>query len=881
MFIAKKNLLPLCIVFLFVVPRHGGSTACADYRMYRIKKMLRRNIGCSYIFLLFIVVLLAAPCASEVLADNAALKSLVSLRDEEHQQIVLLFDHLPSYVLSSTDRRVELKMACSRLAEPFTSLPADSRAMRARIRQEGQDLLLTLFFRYPPQHVEVRKVAASNMLIMDILPGNQLTALYPGMMGRMHELQVKPGKVPKAANPLSISRYARDWASFFVQHEAPISVHVAPGLLLPPFPLLALAFPEDADSDGLPWLPEQAREAAAAQDWARVRQILVPAFDQVIDQALQQNGKNFCADPLPFTFAEAMARDGQSPQMPKQAQWLLQRLSLHCPDTLHAPFAQLLLLHLMAREGDPHAAALALPSLIGHLPHTSLAPYLRIMQAELDLLAGNIDQAANLLTDDFVVTDPALHRILLLRRADLAHTQQKNALALRLYQDLWQQDSQAFDHDAAALERFARLLYEEGRYQVASAAYARLSERLPCGEQRNLAIFRRIIADLKAGDQVEQAMVALTELSGSAPDGTLDQGMAQAWLRLTDLRYSRALVSANEAEQIYGDIAARVVLASTREEAGFRQALVNALAGQHEKSVAQCMDLLRGFQSGKLREETLALLVSQLGVLLEHMVDEQRYAEALVLAAQNRYIFSHDWPGHAPYYALAKAYQALGLHRKSAETYRYLYDISVEAERLALYPLLVRALLASGERARAELFAELYLSIHAEHGQAAERTIMLELKAEILFAEGRYQEVLAMQKAPRSPRLNFLRGQAFYALKQWKEALALFNAEELRDFIAQHPRLLAETAFHERDHAQAGLLFQQLRQEEQDQDLALFRLAQIAAMKNRRQEAIQMFDELGKNGKDPLWRRTAREEAALLRLQEHEETALLRRRERN
>ena len=63
------------------------------------------------------------------------------------------------------------------------------------------------------------------------------------------------------------------------------------------------------------------------------------------------------------------------------------------------------------------------------------------------------------------------------------------------------------------------------------------------------------------------------------------------------------------------------------------------------------------------------------------------------------------------------------------------------------------------------------------------------------------------------------------------------------------------------------MLFQRIMKQKEGSEQAQYRLAQIAAKKDDKQQALNLFKELAEKGKDPLWIKLAREEAAILELE--------------
>jgi predicted Zn-dependent protease len=79
---------------------------------------------------------------------------------------------------------------------------------------------------------------------------------------------------------------------------------------------------------------------------------------------------------------------------------------------------------------------------------------------------------------------------------------------------------------------------------------------------------------------------------------------------------------------------------------------------------------------------------------------------------------------------------------------------------------------------------------------------------------------------------------------------------------------LAESYFQAGKNEQAATFFQRLSEQKGDSGQARFRLAQIALKKGDNQGALNLFKELAEKGTDQLWSKLAREEAAILEMEQ-------------
>ena len=64
----------------------------------------------------------------------------------------------------------------------FLAPPADDRLIRLTHRREGDTTVLSLYFRYPPQKMDLTGKQETATLLLDIFTGNPLSARYPELV---------------------------------------------------------------------------------------------------------------------------------------------------------------------------------------------------------------------------------------------------------------------------------------------------------------------------------------------------------------------------------------------------------------------------------------------------------------------------------------------------------------------------------------------------------------------------------------------------------------------------------------------------------------------------------------------------------------------------
>jgi hypothetical protein len=344
----------------------------------------------------------------------------------------------------------------------------------------------------------------------------------------------------------------------------------------------------------------------------------------------------------------------------------------------------------------------------------------------------------------------------------------------------------------------------------------------------------------------------------------------RAQMKLTDLEYIDTRRKPEAALAVYAEIATQGLTVPLREEAWFKQAVVLALNDQRLESVERLVEMLRVFQSGPLRVEAQALLIEQLPVVLKQLVEAKEYVKALVLAKQNRELFTRGWLAPALLFDLAEAYGRLGLVEQAALTYQYLFEISTEGDRERIYLPLIRALFASGQHVQVEQYADRYA---LRFPQGSDSQAVYYFKVRSLYVSGQLDkalELLQSEAARRSPQVELLKARIFFEQKQWPQVIEVLERPEFKEWLDQEGLnlLLAESYFQSGLDDKARTLFTQIIAQDEANGQGRFRLAQIALRQNNRPQALKLLSELAEKGKDDLWTKLAREEAALLQLQQ-------------
>jgi len=652
-------------------------------------------------------------------------------------------------------------------------------------------------------------------------------------------------------NPLNLTPYAQDWLSFFTNYELPVSITPQPVFHLPPFPLARAIAPDDPlDS----WLPPEIQKRAAEKKWNQVCLLL--------REEVKQQPKESLKERLVLAYAEGLLRMGEY----RSPYFLLQRIAIQYPDGIMAKIAQFLLLYQRATRGD-HIDTYyeLLPFAEKFTRQTPFADDIHMLQAELALLTHQNETAEKLLADPILSQNKRLKELRLLRLADLAYAQGEKDKALTRYAPL-AQSSPLLASDAMSLAAFCDCLYAAQRYQEGAQWYMKLGDLLNNEPQQDLALFRQAMCQLHMKLTRQKALLNLEQLIDAFPRS---EGGFRALLKKTDLAYKERRLDPFAANAVYQRCTAYAHTLFQRETCLFKEALVDHLSGEQESSVEKCMKLLREFQGGKLRTEAMALIIQQLPGVVRQLVDDQEYVKGLVLAKQNRKYFVRGWLSADLLYDLGKAYSRLGLADQAAQTYQYLFEVADNADKEKIYLPLIEALFSDGRYLQVEEYADRY-QLRYPNG-AYQKAIFL-FKAQALYRSGHTEKALELimeSNAPQMPALELLKARVYYANKEWQKVIDTLDTPQLQGRLGPERLLLplAESYYQLQNLEAAKQQYQRLLTLDNQSEQARFRLAQIESRTGKSESALKMFQSLAEEGKDPLWKRMAREEAAILEMQ--------------
>lgn len=800
---------------------------------------------------IFSLLLIAVNLFSGTGLQAAAVLKTINRTDETTSiQLYFRFDSLPETRVSTNARRIDVELQETTPIADLSLPTTDGRLIKIVTKELPSKTIYSLYFRYPPQQVTEKRLQETGVLLIDVLLGNQLSTSHPELATKLQGVSVVQRSKIDSLNPVNLTDYAKNWLSFFTDYELPVTITPPPHFHLPPFPLA------DAMEPAMPqeqWLTPEIQTMAQDGKWTQVCLLL---REQITTHKVEP-----ARERLVLSYAEALLRAGEY----RDPYFLLQRIMIHYPETKMAKLANFLLIYQQAVRGDHIDTYFELKPVVAELsPQVAYGDDLALLLAELALVAKQYPEVQPLLDTPSLAANTSLQPRRLLRLADLTYARGEKAKSLTAYQQLAAPGSLLLA-DPLSLANFADNLYTAKRYAEAAKMYMQLGDLLNNQTQQDLALFRLAMCQLHIRATDKKARIDLEQLTDAFPR---EEGGIRAQIKVTDLGYASKKLAPGQALEVYSHYAQEGKSLLLREECLFKQALVNHLSAENETSVQQCMQLLREYQDGNLRTEATALLIQQLPGVIGRLVKDEEFVKALVLAKQNKQLFVRGWIKPDVLYDLARAYSRLGMADQAAQTYQYLFEITESATKERIYLPLIEAMFAAGRYQQVEEYADRY-QLRFPKGNDTAPVFLL--KARALYYSGHLDQLIKLLTADSSPslfELELLKGRIYYENKQWPQVIATLDKAQLKKRLAENALLLplAEAYFQTNKNDEAQALFQQLVSRDENNGQALFRLAEIEQRRGNSSQALKQFQQLAEKGKDPLWKKLAKEEAAILEL---------------
>ena len=785
----------------------------------------------------------------QALAGSAILHQVSTTTEQGRMQIFLRLSTLPACKIETSGKRVDLVLADTVAAKSFKTLAGNGKMIRMISGRQAENLLLSFYFRYPPQHVKVKKIAETASIMLDIQLGNPLSARYPDLSAGLNGLTILNRKEIDFTNPIHASSCGTDWKLFIRTYESPVVIRPHFLYSLPPFPLAAAMKPS---VETLKWLGQENIILSKHQAWLQIAENLKLQLETEENESYRKRQL--------LTYAECLVRANKYEEPYK----LLQQISLTYPDTSLATCADLLFIYVLARHEDPYLAAIEIKKQQKKLQKNNpLLPYINIFQAELALETDHPKRAKKILSRDDIAYLQNADLVRLLRQADTYFLAGDTIKALIAYSNIDKKASIIETHPRS-LAQYADTLYTHQRYGKAVEAYHSLVRLINGTGLQPLAMYRLAASRLHNGEKWTKTIPVFSQIRNAFPGS---EGDFRARITMTDIKFLHGVVSSSRAAEIYGQTGREANKKQLREEALVKQAMVQALAGNHEISISLAMNILRDFRHGSLTTETEALIVSQLPTVLKKMIRDRRYLDALVLAKQNRRFFARGWLGVDLLFDLAHTYEQLGAYDRAGRVYQYILNVAAGKDREKAYVPMIRALYNFGRYDLVEDYGDQFFSRFPD-SPAKPEVYLLRIKA--LLAAGETEaavHLLERSGRPSSPEIEKTAAHIFFDLNRWDKVITLLQGKKLSFWTgSERDYLLAEALFQSKQYEKAIPVFRRLAVEETYGDQAMFRLAEIYEKMDKPDKALNQFKQLAEKGKDARWKKLAEEEIKIILL---------------
>ncbi len=764
-------------------------------------------------------------------------------------------DQLPEFDLDVSGQRVRMVFRQTRFSPSFKNLPQGSMIeplVQITTRQNERESIVDMFFRNIPSNVDVTVDNQHLRLNVNVFWRSDARGARPGIMDESIG-RFRPIESGAYARRVVSSEYAGRWIEFFKKFEWPADIQLPVTLSLP-------RYPGPFARDNKDYFPEDIFDFSIR----KMCVLLSPAIGMDASKSAPY-AQDIPSDLAVLMKTKCMLHDHQF----EDALGLL--------DTMKPSFSQLLDAQAMiawreyfyafatAASGRHHKAADLLQRRYEKTSRTqTLAPWYQLLQAEMDLAVQNPRQAMFRLEQQQVDPDTELGQILTLRMADALYAMNRYDDALAYYAK--------HSHDLRLMQKYpesiaglADVLYRHGRFEEASRYYFLLSDAIAESfpEQGALADYWSAMALYRA-DEENRAILMLWDIEDNAK-GT--DGAARSRLKLLDLEIlGRTEPAYRDLIKAYGDIANTGPTRQVREEAFFKHLLTYHLDDKDVDAVKYLGRFFNDFWAGDLQPEAQALLVELMPKVIDEMVGQKAFFEALSLVARHRELLSQANITYGFLYRLAESYVNAGFLDQATRTYLFIMDFEKEKEKheKVFFPL-IRIYSQQEKYQRVLEYASVYLE---DYESGEDRVDIYYYYAKALYKTGDYEHgalVLTEPGRPACSRLDALAGQFFYennnsrlAAEYFSRAVATQESRNLVDVPLINLRR-AEICFESDDLDDALALYESLMNDTRFQGQAGYRRVQICLDRGDARQALNIYRELTEMEVDAYWLNLAHE----------------------
>lgn len=753
----------------------------------------------------------------------SVLTGISRVQNVESVQLLMFFDDVPAYDTQFSSKRLDVTMPATVVGPAVVTPEPDDVFVRTQLQEKRETTLITIFLRYSPQHVKVDPGPA-NSIVVTLVPGNRFTNTYWQLMtgiGPTRRLLQEPTTI---VSPLTFSPYAGDWHSFLTRYHGYSSIELTPSLYFPPFPLTAILTWE---YEFPPLVLPSGSDERNGPDW----------FDSLTDvqKRLTERTGEQERQYLALMYADLLYRLGSRSAALEQF-GLLKKKYADTDIGRLANFAQIVI------EGQHEhfykSQILLERALEQEKQNSPLSPYIRLALAECFLATRQYQKARPLFINPGPLPEQAAKRRDI-RKGDLFFATkrfQEAGAIMDGYSGLSQRTLQPY-----SLNNYCMMLYRQQRFVQSGRCYNSLETRLTDPEIQAKALYLAALSRMQSGrDRAAQDLFA--EIVKRFPES---QAALRADIKRADLCYLQHSDCSADSLEEYRKIAESSISRDITQEANFKTALLHHLSGDDHLAVAQLETLLRNYQSGRLRNEALALLIDTLPRVLAEMLERNQFIDALSLAQQNRYLFVNDWIDHSLFFRLGLALEKLSLHHDALSLFLHLKRFPDFQRDEGLLFALTRVSHAMGNHRLVEDFSSTYLH-HFPDGEHYREVTFYLIDSTLSAGHINRARKLLPIPLPEGKDYRLLAASIhFFADNHQTAARLLLPLTPSSDLPAGYRLILAESLFHGGRDERCIELYEQLIEDDLYKDLSTYRLTQIFEKdrnEERRRDIYRQFE---------------------------------------
>lgn len=784
----------------------------------------------SLLFSLLFLFLLPSHAAAE-----SVLTRINKIDTKDAVELYCSFSSLPVYRSTARAKRVDFILDDTVLADDFVLFKEDDKIVKILSRNKNNKTVLSFFFRYPPQKIDLVSNEKENKLIIRILLGNPYSTALPGLSTKLSGLTLVERTTKDFSNPLIASPYAADWKSFFKLYEADWKIVVPVRYTMLPFPAVQFLLPDREKNIEL--LGSDIEALAQQQLWSSIPPLLLELMEQEIDSERKKI--------LALTYGDALSRAGLFTDAYKQLYLLAEEYN----EEEIGIMAKYLLYLLRARFEDPFIADYELRNLKPSMTLANpLTPYFQITQMETALATAQYSRLHDILAIDNIGYPKDTALLKELRQADYWSG---TGDAIKAYVGYQLIEKHSILRDKVySLNGYCNTLYQQKQFPESAECYNRLATYVDDKSKLGMINFRKYMAELHY--KKPSKMIDFFSRIENTYTGT-DAGFRGA-MKKTDLRFLLDPDWEERALLHYKAFAEKGITREIREEASFKVALLYKFRNDNITCVKHIMKFLRNFRKGVLHNEAQALLIELFPAVINKYVSQGRYMEALVLAKQNRKLFLKNWVDINILSKLAESYNSLGIYEEASKIYLYLITLSSEDQKEQYYLPVIRSAFESGSYYVVEDYTDQY---GFRYPNGKHKMDILEIRIQSLLAGRKYPEAINMlpEKIPATESFSMLAATLYFhendfdnVLKTLVRPINISPAKQNR-----YTFMIAESYYQKQETENAYNYFQKIKQSSVHYDQALYRMAEIQFKKGNEDVALKLYKQLAETGKTPLW----------------------------